>query len=152
MILGLESMPQSETTRFEQPHLLLLYFGICTHSVKPALSGTLLLGLRRPTTARPCPCRRPSVVTEGYRGSRPLPPTPPAKTCQPGRNLGRTWGEPGGNLGETVRSMGFRFFLAIFLFLFGFLFVFCRMLGQHSLKRGQPSPKMAQPSAQDGPT
>ena len=30
---------------------------------------------RRPQA--PCPCRRPSVVTEGYRGVPPLPPTWP---------------------------------------------------------------------------
>ena len=30
------------------------------------------------TVPSPCPCRRPSVVTEGYRGSPPLPPTHPS--------------------------------------------------------------------------
>ena len=64
------------------------------------------------------------MVTEGYRGSPPLPPTPPAKTCQPGRNLGGTWEEPGANLGGSLRSMGFRLFLryvCVFVRLLAFL-------------------------------
>ena len=122
--------------------------------------------IRAPAT-RPCPCRRPSVVTEGYRGSRPLPPTPPAKTCQPGANLGGTWGEPGG---KPSVALGFGFFDDIFVFvwffvrLLAFLFAcwaniassganlvprwlnLAPKMGQHSPKTGQDSPKMGQHS------
>ena len=112
------------------------------------------------------------MVTEGYRGSPPLPPTPPAKTCQPGRNLG--------NLGGTLRSMGFRLFLryvCVFVRLLAFLLACWANIAssraniarrwphlapktdqhspkttQHSPKMGQHSPKMDQHSLKDGPT
>ena len=123
-----------------------------------------------PRRLRPCPCWRPSVVTEGYRGSRPLPPTPPAKTGEPGANLGPTWGEPGANLGRTLRSMRFRRFLRYlccclhFFRLLAFLLAswaniassraniaprwlnLAPKMGQHSPKTGQDGPKMGQHS------
>ena len=57
------------------------------------------------------------------------------------------WGEPGGNLGRTLRSMGFRLFCGIFVFVCFFvrlLAFLTPMLGQHGFKPGQHSPKMAQ--------
>ena len=62
-----------------------------------------------PRGRSPCPCLRPSVVTEGYRGSPPCCRLPPAETGEPGRNLGGTRGEP------SV-AWGFGFFCDIFVF------------------------------------
>ena len=39
----------------------------------------------RATATRPCPCRRPSVVTEGYRGVPPQPPPQLGVTPSPPR-------------------------------------------------------------------
>ena len=144
-------------------------------------SKWLFMKIRAPApTARPCPCRRPSVVTEGYRGSPPLPPTSPRGNGgtweEPGRNLGPTWGEP------SV-AWGFGVFCDIYVFVWIFVRLFAFLLacwaniassranmaprwlnlapktdqhspktGQDSPKMGQHSPKMDQHSLQDGPT
>ena len=63
------------------------------------------------------------------------------------QNGRRPWGEPGGNLGRTLRSMGLWLFCGIFVFVCFFvrlLAFLAPMSGQHSLKPGQHSPKMAQ--------
>ena len=114
-----------------------------------------LLRRRRCRTAKPRPVRAlvgpwPDFTGPASpdRGSRPLPPTP-------SRENGPTRAEPGRNLGRTLRSMGFRRFLRYLCFCLNFCSssgVSSRMLGQHSRKPGQHRPKMAQPSAQDGPT
>ena len=87
-------------------------------------SGPTSQQLIRAPATRPCPCRRPSVVTEGYRGSPPLPPTPSREnggtSGEPGGNLGGTWGEPGAN----PPYHGVSVFFVTFLFVFEFLFVF----------------------------
>ena len=82
------------------------------HLGQMALEQKKEVDIRAPAT-RPCPCRRPSVVTEGYRGSPPLPPTPL-------RGNSTTWEEPGANLGRTRGepsvAWGFGFFGDIFVF------------------------------------
>ena len=108
-------------------------FQMGRHSIK--------MGQPRAQQRRHSPQRGPTWPP--YLG-QPCPKT----AADPGGNLGGTWGRP-------LRSMGFRLFCGMFVFVCFFvrlLAFLARMLGQHSLKPGQHSPKMAQPSAQDGPT
>ena len=67
---------------------------------------------------------RAPVVTEGYRGSPPLPPTTPAQNVstsgEPGGNLGGTWDQ----IGANPPYHGVSVFFVTFLFVFEFLFVF----------------------------
>ena len=71
-------------------------------------ASPFLLRRRRCRTAKTRPVGAP-LGPWPDRGARPLPPTPLRG------NIGM-WEEPGGPRGETVRSMGFRFFCDMFVF------------------------------------